>query len=87
MDEQKMRLENCFLAVFPELSSNEVSSATSETVPSWDSVAGVTLMSVVEEEFGIVIQADDLSRFTSFQGYLGYLDEMNHGSLVGRNVA
>lgn len=87
MDERKIRLENCFLAVFPELPSNEVSSATSTTVPSWDSVAGVTLMAVVEEEFGITIQTDDLSTFTSFQGFLGYLEEIDQDSMVARNMA
>lgn len=87
MDERKIRLENCFLAVFPELPSNEISSATSATVPSWDSVAGVTLMAVVEEEFGITIQTDDLAIFTSFQGFLGYLEEIDHGSMAARNMA
>jgi len=75
MDEQQRRLANCFLAVFPELSSEEVFHASSATVKSWDSVAVVTLLTVVEEEFGISIEEDDPARFDSFQQFLGYLQE------------
>lgn len=73
MDDVQARLARCFLAVFPELSPDQVSAATSTTVHSWDSVAGVTLMAVVEEEFDIGIEADDLSSFNSFDGFLSYL--------------
>lgn len=79
MDEQQARLVNCFLAVFPELSADEISAATSTTVQSWDSVAGVTLLAVVEEEFGITLETDDLSRFDSFQGFLNYLRQTEVG--------
>ncbi len=79
MDEQQARLANCFLAVFPDLSADEISSATSATVPSWDSVAGVTLLAVVEEEFGIALETDDLSRFDSFQDFLTYLRQTEVG--------
>ena len=81
MDEQQARLVNCFLAVFPELSADEVGSATSATVASWDSVAGVTLLAVVEEEFGLTLETDDLSRFDSFQGFLSYLRQTEVGNL------
>jgi acyl carrier protein len=73
MDRQGARLANCFLAVFPELNDEDISNATSATVQSWDSVAGVTLLAVVEEEFGITVEVDDLSEFNSFQGFLNYL--------------
>lgn len=74
MDEQQARLVNCFLAVFPELNVGEISGATSANVQGWDSVAGVTLMAVVEEEFDVTLETDDLSTFNSFQGYISYLD-------------
>lgn len=73
MDSTQARLTSCFLAVFPELSSDQVASATSAMVSGWDSVAGVTLLAVVEEEFGIPLEDDDLSRFSSFEGFLSYL--------------
>jgi acyl carrier protein len=75
MDEQQKRLANCFCAVFPELSGEEVTQASSTTVQSWDSVAVVTLLAVIEEEFGINIGEDDPSKFDSFQAILRYLQE------------
>lgn len=66
MDEHQMRLTRCFLAVFPELSANEIVKAASTSVQNWDSVAGVALLAEVEEEFGINIEVDDLARFNSF---------------------
>jgi acyl carrier protein len=75
MDEQQRRLASCFCAVFPELSSEEIIHASSATVPSWDSVAVVTLLTVIEEEFGISIEEDDPAKFDSFQRILGYLRE------------
>ena len=80
MDETQTRLSSCFLAVFPDLHSEEISSATSANVLGWDSVAGVTLLAVVEEEFGISIEVDDLSRFNSFQGFLNHLHMMASSS-------
>ena len=79
MDEQQTRLVNCFLAVFPELSADEASSATSATVANWDSVAGVTLLAVVEEEFNLSLETDDLSQFDSFAGFLRYLRQTEVG--------
>jgi acyl carrier protein len=73
MDNTQTRLTNCFLAVFPDLPIDQVASASSETVLGWDSVAGVTLLAVVEEEFGIALESDDLTRFSSFHGFLTYL--------------
>jgi acyl carrier protein len=83
MDSTQTRLTNCFLAVFPELTSDQVASATSATVHSWDSVAGVTLLAVVEEEFGIPLEIDDLSRSSSFQGILTYLEGCSYASTGG----
>ena len=53
MDEQERRLATCFLAAFPELHWDEIADASSANVNAWDSVAVVTLLAVVEEEFGI----------------------------------
>lgn len=76
MDERQRRLANCFWAVFPELSSDEIIHASSTTVKSWNSVAVVTLLAVIEEEFGISIGEDDIAEFDSFQRILSYLKEV-----------
>jgi acyl carrier protein len=86
MDEVEARLARCFLAVFPDLSADEVTKASSSSVHNWDSVAGVALLSVVEEEFGISIEAEDLATFTSFDGFLGYLREIESNSQVSKDT-
>ena len=75
MDKLQQRLANCFCAVFPELSSEEAIQASPATVQSWDSVAVVTLLTVIEEEFGISIDEEDPATFDSFQRVLAYLQE------------
>jgi acyl carrier protein len=75
MDEQQRRLANCFCAVFPELSNDEILHASSTTVQSWDSVAVVTLLAVIEEEFGISIEEENPAEFDSFEQILSYLQK------------
>lgn len=67
------RLINCFETVFPNLSREEVLAADFETVPAWDSLAVVTLVFVLEEEFGVSIGADDFSYMTSFESVRRFL--------------
>lgn len=76
MDEMEKRLAACFSAVLPELSPAEISQASASSVESWDSVATVTLLAVVEEEFGISIENQDPARFDSFKNILAYLQEL-----------
>jgi acyl carrier protein len=75
MDEMEKRLAACFSVVLPDLAPEDIPKATSTTVESWDSVATVTLLAVVEEEFGISIDDEDPARFDSFKNILGYLQE------------
>jgi acyl carrier protein len=84
MDEKQVRLAGCFLVVFPELNFDRITEASSMSVQNWDSVASVTLLSVVEEEFGISIEDDDLAMFNSFSGFLNYLQKSeNRGRSSG----
>jgi acyl carrier protein len=76
MDEMGKRLAACFSAVLPELSTDEIHQASATSVGSWDSVATVTLLAVVEEEFGISIEAENPAQFDSFQHFLDYLREV-----------
>lgn len=85
MDEIRERLADCFLAVFPELARREVTRASSASVSTWDSVAGVTLMAVVEEEFGVAIETQDPSALTSYEGYFAFLQsEHSTGCIASR---
>lgn len=50
-DSTEDRLIRCFLSVFPGLTRGQVLSARRENIPTWDSLAGVTLVAVIQEEF------------------------------------
>ena len=56
----------CFRVVFPDLPEAEIPSASQETVAAWDSVAAITLLNVVEEEFGVEMDLDELADLDSF---------------------
>jgi acyl carrier protein len=61
--------------VFPELAADQILRASVAATSSWDSINAVVLVSVVEEEFGLEIPAEDLGRLSSFQAILDYLVE------------
>jgi acyl carrier protein len=63
----KARLRDCFAAVFPSAAPGELEQASTETLPGWDSLATVTLVAVVEEEFEVVLELDELEQLTSFE--------------------
>jgi acyl carrier protein len=69
------RLTNCFQTVFPELSPEAIASASTATVAAWDSVATITLMNVLEDEFGFEMDLDDLADLDSFEKLYSYLQE------------
>lgn len=73
MDQIEEKLISCFSAVMPELSPDEIPRASAIAASNWDSVTIVSLVAVIEDEFGISIEIDDLSEFDSFQGILRYL--------------
>ena len=74
MPDTRARLAQCFAVVFPELSAAQIPAASVETTADWDSVNAVVLMSVIEEEFGLGIPAEEMGSLTSFEAILGYLD-------------
>jgi acyl carrier protein len=74
MDNTQARLAKCFLAVFPEMTPEEVAGARTASVKNWDSVASVTLFSLIEEEFGTHLSLDALDDFNSFERILFHLE-------------
>lgn len=68
------RLERCFAAVFADLSPAELRQANAGQVAAWDSMATVTLMAVVNEEFGLDLDLDQIEPLQSFDAWLGYLE-------------
>jgi acyl carrier protein len=59
--------------VFPDLKEAEIPTASQETVVAWDSVAAITMMNVIEDEFGLEMDLDDLADLDSFEKVHAYL--------------
>lgn len=68
-DEQIDKLIHCFQQVFPNLSRSEILSASQENMSAWDSIAHVTLISLIGEEFGIDLDFEDFEEATSFAAF------------------
>lgn len=66
MSDLQARLTRCFAAVFPNLPESQITSASLDTVKGWDSVAAATLITTIEEEFGVEFDVDSVGNLTSF---------------------
>ncbi len=73
MDEVQTRLQKCFSAAFPSLSSGEILKADATNLECWDSVASVTLFALIEEEFGLEMDVDEMAERMSFAKIVDYL--------------
>jgi acyl carrier protein len=76
MAETRERLRRCFSAVFPVLSGDQLDSTSPSNLAAWDSVASVTLFAVVEEEFAIEIDVQEMPDLLSFANLLKYLEKL-----------
>ena len=65
------RLRQSFQAVFPDV--GDATTASPTTVGAWDSVATITLLAVLEEEFGVMLTLEDLGDVPSYQTTLAAL--------------
>jgi acyl carrier protein len=64
------RLVGCFQRVFGSLNPHDIPAASHDSVAGWDSIAQVTLLSLVGEEFGIEIDFEEFEEATSFDAIL-----------------
>jgi len=67
------RLTRCFAAVFPNIPEQLIATASLETVEGWDSVTAATLVTTIEEEFGVELNAEVLGDLTSYRAIFNYL--------------
>jgi acyl carrier protein len=77
MNDISTRLQSCFASVFPDLTPGEILNASTKSVSKWDSLASITLISLVCEEFNVDLNMDDFEQFTSFQSLMNYLANKN----------
>jgi acyl carrier protein len=72
-DDMNARLVSCFRIVFPQFPAEAIPSARQDSVEAWDSVAAITLISVIEDEFQVTIDLERMLELTSFAAFLAYL--------------
>ena len=71
-------LVRCFEATFPELDTDAIATASADTVEGWDSLGTLTLMAVLEEEFGIEIAIEELPNLRSYSDVRDFLRREDH---------
>jgi acyl carrier protein len=77
MSDDNGRLIRCFAAVFPALTLEEIPGISVESVGVWDSLATVTLASVIQDEFNVDIDPSDLRELASFEAFQTYLRRLS----------
>lgn len=75
MNDDDDRLMRCFASTFPVATRDAIRSASFDAIPGWDSLRGVTLMAVLEEEFAVQIDLPELLELETFDGVKRYLLE------------
>ena len=73
MSELNSRLIRCFSSVFPVLTPEEIIAASAQSLAAWDSLAAVTLVAVVQQEFDVQIDLLDMPELDSFEAFESYL--------------
>ena len=53
----------------------DVESATMETVGSWDSIGQMSLMAIIEDEFQVEFEPDEIIAFTSYSAGIEILKQ------------
>ncbi len=75
MADVRDRVVECFAAVFGDLPRERLETASVQGTEAWDSIASVTLLAVLEEEFDVQIDDLDLPELTSFEKVHDYVAE------------
>ncbi len=75
MDDLNARLIGCFSIVFPDLPDGEIPKASTENTATWDSVAAITLMNVIEDEFQVRLDLEEIAELNSFDKVRTYVQQ------------
>jgi len=68
------RLEEIFRQVLQLGSDADVADLDQENMPDWDSLAHVSLILAIENEFGVQVDTTDAIELTSFDAVARYLE-------------
>ena len=79
MNDITARVSQCFLNVFPDLATTDLPRASQAGLPQWDSVAHVTLLSAISEEFNIELDDESFELLTSYPLVLDFVESQVAG--------
>ena len=71
----EQHLRRCFASVFPNLTDDQMATASPDAVAEWDSLRAVILIALIEEEFHTEIDPVLWPDLGSFQAILHHLGE------------
>jgi acyl carrier protein len=69
------RLMRCFALAFPSAGRDEIRVAKFDAISGWDSLRGVTLLAILDEEFGVQIDLSELLELETFGALKRYLSQ------------
>ena len=69
------RLQEIFRAVFELPAGSDVASLRQISTPTWDSLAHVSLVTAIESEFGVSLDAAEQLRMTSYAATAALLED------------
>jgi acyl carrier protein len=75
MNNIQQRVALCFANVFPNIRQDEIPNASAASFAGWNSIAQVTLLSSVAEEFGIDFEVEDFEKLDSYALIVKYLEK------------
>jgi len=75
MRDMNDRLLRCVASIFPSLTPEEIRAADVEQLVDTDSLAGVTLLALIDQEFGVELSMMDLLNLQTFHAVQRYLQE------------
>ena len=67
------RLMRCFTLAFPSAGRDEIRVAKFDAISGWDSLRGVTLLAILDEEFGVQIDLSELLELETFDAVKRFL--------------
>ena len=67
MDNVRDKLGRCFALAFPKLDPSQYATASAQNISEWDSIAQLTLLTLIGEEFGREIDFEEFEGVTSFE--------------------
>jgi acyl carrier protein len=80
MNKVEEKLSHCFALVFPKMDPSQRAIATTENTSGWDSIAQVTLLTLIGEEFAIDIDFEEFEGATSFAALASRINQITSGA-------